>query len=481
MTKKTPRVAKPKGKKLASYQGYGYTADGFDCAIQARFETYNCCSYGCLYCFSTQLSRDAHRKKNFRLGGTNLKAVEQVLSGNIPAPKKERKLPPGVEKIWTTLGSSGSSRKIMHDYLTQKSKGRRRVAQWGGVGEPFDRFEMKHGVSLQMAELFKKYKQPIRISTKGGAEIFGRPEYQRALDSKYFWVAFSLITIDDDLLLQIDKHTPTATSRLKAMKILSDMGIPCSMRFRPIIPGLSDHTKKHPKAWSELLEKAAEAGCKAISMEVLFAPGALTAWMKKNWDELERVLEVPLRNFYKQHGAHGSCVRVSRSWTEEIVMKIRAKCHELGMVFAISDPLWKEYNDYECCCGISPKDPIFGNFEKKQATAALVRASRGKGSGEDGDRVVFEDVVPWWADKTLMHDLVCMSGARNLYKARHMTWEDKLRVTFNDLKSNRGPLQYFQGVLMPVGRDENGNVIYEYSKAKRTKKGKYSSPLWDIR
>ncbi len=469
---------KQSGQKLASYQGYGYTADGFDCAIQVRFETYNCCSYGCLYCFSSMLSRDPHRKKNFRLGGANLHAVEQVLSGKFPKKTKSRKTIPDEKKIWSTLGSSLDGRKIMHTYLTQKNGGRRRVAQWGGVGEPFDRFELKHGVSLQMAELFKKYQQPIRISTKAGTEVFGRKEYQRALDSPYFWVAFSLISVDDELLGKIDKHTPSATSRLKALKILSDMGLNCSIRFRPIIPGLSDSTKRHPNAWSELLERAAEAGCKAISMEVLFAPGALTAWMTKNWDEIERAIGIPLRNFYKQHGAHGSCVRVSRTWTEEIVMKVREKCKELGMVFAISDPLWKEYNTYECCCGIAPDDPIHGNWEPNQATGALWRASKGKAHGKKGDIVRFEDVVPWWADKVLMHDLVCMTGAKNLYKARHWTWKDKLQVTYNDLKSNRGPLHYFQGVLMPIDRDKNGNVVYQYSKAKRSKK--FHSPLWNI-
>lgn len=479
------KQAKRRARRLGPYVGYGYTADGFDCAIQVRFESYNICSFGCLYCFTTQLLRDARRREGFRLGAANLRALEEILSGNSGISERAasssstaRKGVKDGDRLRRTLGRTVHDfRKVMHDYITEPDPlGRRRVVQFGGLGEPFCNFEKKHGVSLRMLKLFTKYNQPVRVSTKGGDLLLKDNRYIDALAAGNFWVAFSIISVDDELLKRVDKHTPTASSRLAAMKALSAEGVKTSLRFRPIIPGLSDSTAKHPKAWRELLRRAADAGCRAVSIETLFAPGSMTAWQNRAWQELEDVIQFGLRGFYGQHGAHGACIRLGRPFVEELTLKIRDECRALGMTFACSDPLFKELNDYGCCCGISPDDKVFGNWEARQLTNALIVAKTGERRG----MVYFEDVCPSYADKVKLWDMVALTGVKNLYKSRYHTWRDRLHGRYNDLKSNRGPLQYLQGILKPVSRDKNGDIVYQYDSAAADARTGYKSPVWKL-
>lgn len=58
-------------------------------------------------------------------------------------------------------------------------------------------------------------------------------------------------------------------------------------------------------------------------------------------------------------------------------------------------------------------------------------------------------------------------GALKAYTRRHSTWADWLRRIWNDVGSQRGPLNYFQGALLPVKRDKGGDVFYRYEGLKR--------------
>lgn len=278
-----------------------------------------------------------------------------------------------------------------------------------------------------------------------------------------YWVAFSLITVDDTILERIDKDAPNASQRLEAMKQLSAIGVKTSLRLRPILPGITDRTPRYKHAWRDLLRKAADAGAVSVSMEFSFVPGAMPNHIKKMWSEISNICGYDLVKWYKSTSVHGACLRSSRAWKEELTYAIYKETKLLGMNFGISDPHWKELNDFGCCCGIPGDDPYFGGWMRKQATEALLRAKEGK-------LVSALDGIPDWAYKIPMQDMVVMTGPRNAFKRATMLWSDKLRNTWNDLKSPRGPLNYFEGVLFPVDQDEDGNVIYKYKPFKRTGK-----------
>lgn len=419
-----------------------YTADGFDCALPISIDTYNTCSYRCMYCFSNYLLRDPHRKRTFNVKAIKLNNLKRFLEYEIVDRRMDR-------KILDEVGGENTSQCPV---------------QWGALGDPFDCIERQHGVGLQMMDLFTKYEQPVRISTKGATLIIDKHYIDKFRASpELYWVAFSLITIDDAVLEKIDKDTPNASQRLKAMKILSDIGVKTSLRLRPILPGITDRTAMYKKAWRDLLRKARDAGAISLSMEFSFVPGIMPAHVRKMWQEINNICGYDLVRWYKVTSVHGACLRSSRSWKEELTFAIYEEAKELGFNFGISDPHWKELNDFGCCCGIPADDPYFGGWMRKNATEALLKAKKGK-------LISAKDGIPKWAYKIPMQDMVVMTGAKNAYKRATMLWSDKLRNTWNDLHSARGALNYFEGVLFPVDRDEHDNILYKYEPFKRTYK-----------
>ena len=439
--------------KLLKYDGLRFTADGFDCALPVSLDSHNTCSFRCMYCFSNNLMRDPNRKladqrgqSAFLVGQQSLAVLERILSGGFSSQTR-------LGKIYKTLHS------------TVKKAGDKRICpiQVGALGDPLDNVERQQGWLLRAIPIFNKHEQPVRISTKG-ADVALRPEYLRAfaMRPELYWVAWSCISIDDEMLAKVDVDAPSATQRLRAMKALSKLGVKNSLRMRPMLPGISDSTPKHPKAWRDLLRAGREAGAIALSMEFAFVPGVRPSHIQSMWKQVEQATDIPLVEHYiKTSSTYGNCLRSSRAWKEDLTLAIYEECKKLGMHFGCSDPHWKELNDFGCCCGIPPDDPVFGAWQHEQATDALVRARQG---AERGEKVLVsaKDGIPWWAGQILLDEMTCQAGRKNTHSRRLLRWEDKLRDTWNDLHGARGPLQYFEGVLWPVRRSAAGDIEYEY-------------------
>lgn len=426
----------PVRQKLGSYSGIRMTADGFDCALPVSMDSHSACSYRCLYCFANFLS--GHNAKRV-VGQWSVAALEGILSGR----------------------STSRQAQAIRKALKRDQDGPPCPLQFGALADPFDEIERNQGWALEAAPVLKKYRQPVRISTKG--RLLQEKEYLDAYgDPELVWVAFSCISIDDEVLGYVDKGAPTATERLATMKALSERGVPLTLRMRPMIPGVSDSTRKHPRAYRELILRAREAGCEHLSTEVLFVPGMRNEAENALFAELEQVAKVPLRRLYEAiTPGYGKCIRPSRAWTQEILHAVVETAHEVGMVVGVSDPVNAELGDTICCCGIPEGHPHFGNFEQQTAKACVVH---GRKAAEQGEVTYWhrDDVIPPWAHDVMKQDMVFMIGEDTQYERRHQTWADELRKTWNDLGSNRGPMKYFEGLLQPDHRDEHGDVVYRY-------------------
>lgn len=429
------------GKELRSYNGLRITADGFDCALPVAFDTYSACSFGCLYCFSNFLMRDPNRQEAYLLkaqagnvGADRLRVLERVLAG------EDGKV-------------NGIAFSTFREALNLDHK-LRCPLQWGALGDPFDNIERNQRRGLDFIRIVKQHRQPVRVSSKG--RLMTEKPWIDELDPELFWFAWSLITPDDGLLQAVDRWAPNATQRLKAMKTMSKLGYRTSLRFRPAIPGMSDSTPKHPHAYKELIDRAAEAGARAISFEVIFMPGSQSVHIKKLLWQLEERIGHKLVAHYRRTSLAGACLRSSRQWVQDFTLAVVEHARKCGLAIGISDPHFKELNDSVCCCGIAQNDPIFGGFQRHCATGALLKAKK------TGKEVGIEDFLPAWASQVKLDSCVCIAGAKNMWKRLHLTWGDKLRETWNDLQSPRGPLHYFDGVLRPSSRDDAGNIRYKF-------------------
>ena len=345
--------------------------------------------------------------------------------------------------------------------------------QLGALTDPCDNIERQQGWLLDFIKLAIKYNQPVRISTKG--KIFQTKEYQKAISAAphLFWITFSIITADDEIMAQIDRRAPVTSQRIKTMKVLSDLGVKTALRFRPILAGISDRTKKYPKAYKTLIEMAANAGAKAISYEVAFTAGIGSPDITKRWKILEEISGVPYRQVYSQFGKKQSCNRPSYLWTENIMHAIAEESKKNGLTVGVSDPVWKQLGETGCCCGMLPDDKVFGNWQTESATNQLLIAKN------TGKELCADDVIPEWA-KHILFTNMCNGGVGPtiVYKRKHYYWADALRSIWNDLKRERSPLNYFQGALEPVRKDKNGEVFYKYKGLVRRNPAKI--PYWRV-
>lgn len=437
-------------RELNDYNGVRFTSDGFDCALPVSIDSHSVCSYGCLYCFSDNLvtHRDARARA---IGETSLAFIESIFSGR---GGKE------AEKFRSALK------------YDRKRNGFPTAVQLGAICDPCDRIERQQGWLIEFIRLAIKYNQPIRMSTKGN--ILLMPDYRKEIEKAphLFWVAFSIITPDDEIIEQIDRTAPNATQRIRVMKMLSSIGVKTSLRFRPIMPGISDYTKKHPYAYRELIERCADAGAKAISYEVMFTPGAITIDLRRRWEMLSKISGIDYISLYKQFGRNISCNRPPYTWTENIMHAIRDDAKKNGLVVGVSDPVWKQLGETGCCCGILPDDPVFGNWQEESATNQLII------SRDTGKEIYIDDVTPGWAKVVKKVDL-CAAGAgpTTVYSRLHETWADSLKKNWNNVKLQRSALNYFQGAIIPVRKDENGNLVYVYRGLERKNKPNY---IWHI-
>lgn len=252
------------------------------------------------------------------------------------------------------------------------------------------------------------------------------------------------------------------------MKRLSDIGVSTSLRLRPIMQGITDKNK----AWYSLINKAADAGAKAISYEVGFYPQAIPKANKWKWEQLNKLSGRNFKQIYSSFGKLQACTRPSYLWTEEIMHRIKEVSVDRGLNIGVSDPVWKQLTEAGCCCGIMPDDPVFGNWEQENATNTLLIAMDKKG---DGRLMYFKDINPPWSKDLPLAAMVNLgAGPKFVYDKKYLVWEDHLIKTWDNPSSQRSPMNYFQGALQ-IHKDEHGNtvrdsdghIVYKYVGLKR--------------
>lgn len=440
-----------KERGFRNYDGIRLTADGFDCAMPVAIDSHSACAYNCLYCFSDNiLGHATNVREQPKVGRTSLKAIERVFSGQ--------------------------SNNKMHDiyrkalkYHDRNENGYPAPVQLGALCDPLDNIEQYSGWLREFLKIAIKYDQPVRMSTKG--IILLLDEYWDIIKQKpeIFWVAFSIITSYDDLLEMVDEGCPNATQRLRLMEKLNKIGCKTSLRFRPMIPGISDH-KNDP---DRLVDLAGKAGADAVSYEVMFYPMTVPKDKREDWAKLNLLTGMNLKELYKQFGKTQACTRPPYTWTEPVMHRVKEKAHEHGMTCGVSDPAWKQLSDVGCCCGIEPDDPVFGNWERENATMAIVNREQGRRD----DKITVDEIIPPWAEK-VKHGTMCNLGAgpKVAQAKRYRTWADNLREIWNNPTMERSPANYFQRAVVPVGEDDNGNLIYEYKGLKR----QYKDTVWNV-
>ena len=341
------------------------------------------------------------------------------------------------------------------------------LLHWGGMADPFCYFEKVNRTGYKILKALGRQDYPTLFSFKGGA-IFDKKYvkfFEKYADQGNFAFQVSIITYDEMLARDIEMGVPSPKMRLKATKMLSDMGYYTILRLRPFIIGVSD------QGLDELLEDALDSGIQGVSMEFFAVDirGVETVKRRNNW--IGRLMGV--KNFYQYFkdlspSERGGYLRLNRLVKERFVKQVYEFCAKHNLVFGCSDPDFKELNTSGSCCGMPdnfPKNRGLENWTRSQLTYHLKEARRLYHSEGKKVKLKFDEVFgseSYFDDEELAMDHVIISDMCSADK-HYTTLRTIARMAWNNLNSGTNPRNYFHGKLMPVGLDDEQNYIYEYT------------------
>lgn len=407
------------------YQSPRWTNEIADCSMPMTFDTYSNCSFGCLYCFS-QFQR--------ALGGPK----EAYLHKDVRSVSVDR-----VKRMFSDPDRFGGQFK---EYIKQ-----RRVMQWGGLSDQFDGFERTRGVTLELLRFFKEIDYPLCFSTK--ATWFTKDErYMELIRGQRNWnFKFSIITLDEQKAHIIEKGVPSPKERLDALEMIANAGAGgATLRLRPFIIGVSTPT------YLDLIREAANRGATAMSTE-FFCVEQRSPTLKAFMPTFNNLCGFDVMAFYRKYSISSGYLRLNRKVKEPFFRNMKELCEQVGMRFYVSDAHFKELCCNGSCCGL----PESWNYSRGQWCEALQIAKR---NGVVRFADVCTDITqlvgsfPW-----ILAVGFNTNSSEKKAKFDTMTMADYMHWLWNNPQSGQSPYKLFEGILKPIGKDDNGDLIYKYT------------------
>lgn len=164
--------------------------------------------------------------------------------------------------------------------------------------------------------------------------------------------------------------------------------------------------------------------------------------------------------FYKKYSVAQGYLRLNRKIKAPFIHNMRDLCKEVGMRFYVSDAHFKELCCNGSCCGL----PADWNYSKGQFCEALQIAKQ-KGVVYYSDiRKDIEELHSGydWGKATGFN----ANSSEKRAQFYGMSMADYMRWLWNNPQAGQSPYKLFEGVLQPVGKDGEGNIIYKYNTAR---------------
>ena len=408
---------------MAYYQSPRWTGEIADCSMPMTMDTYSNCSYKCKYCFS---------QFQMALGGCG----EHYLKNEVKWVNPEK-----VKKIFTDPDSSQFG-----EYVKA-----RKVMQWGGLSDQFDENERKYGKTLELLRFFREIDYPLSFSTKATWWLDDERYVELFRNNPKWNVKFSIITLEEEKARIIEGGVDSPKKRLEAIEKFSNLNAGgATLRLRPFIIGIST------PSYLDLIKEAYNRGSRAMSTE-FFCMERRSKLLKSKMPTFNRLCGFDLMEFYKRYSVSQGYLRLNRNVKRPFVKNMKELCDQLGMRFYVSDSHFKELSCNGSCCGL----PESWNYSKGQWTEALLRA---KNNGLVRYSEVKNEIEQFFSHFSQKSSCGFNVGAPERYtKFSGMSMADYMRWLWNTPKDGQSPYKLFEGILVPKGKDENGDIIYEYN------------------
>lgn len=154
---------------------------------------------------------------------------------------------------------------LLRDFLA-RDKWRPELIAFSGVTDCYQPAEREFQLTRGCVEVASEANQPIGIVTKNALVVRDLDLLAPMAAQQLAVVNISLTTLDPELARDMEPRTSTPTARLRAIRELSNAGVPVRVMTAPIIPGLND------SEIPSLLEAAADAGATSAAWTLLRLP-----------------------------------------------------------------------------------------------------------------------------------------------------------------------------------------------------------------
>lgn len=213
------------------------------------------CSYRCLYCFANYFRASLYSSffDNSRSLGLRCSNPD-VINAQIDAI---RNMKAGTVEV-------------------KKAMMLRMPLRFGIRFEDFLPIEGNKRVSLRILQHLAQIHYPVMINTK--STLVARSDYIRALADNPAGAAvhITLLTTDEGLSRVLDVHSPTATERFAAAKILTDAGILVVLRIEPFMVLINDQKNRV----DEYIGRALDAGVRHMTFDT-YSYSALSVGIRR--------------------------------------------------------------------------------------------------------------------------------------------------------------------------------------------------------
>ncbi|QEG01771.1 Radical SAM superfamily protein [Stieleria maiorica] len=137
---------------------------------------------------------------------------------------------------------------------------------FSGVTDCYQPAEREFRLTRKCLEVALECRQPISIITKNALVVRDLGILQQLAADKLVHVYLSITSLDPELSRDMEPRTSIPNARLRAVRLLSEAGIPVGVMTAPIIPGLND------SEIPQLLEAAKTSGAITAGYTLLRLP-----------------------------------------------------------------------------------------------------------------------------------------------------------------------------------------------------------------
>ncbi|MCP5145773.1 MAG: PA0069 family radical SAM protein [Gammaproteobacteria bacterium] len=204
-----------------------------DIPFSISINPYRGCEHGCIYCYA----RPSHAYLD---------------------------LSPGLD-FESRLFVKSNAAALLHDALAAP-RYEPDVIALGANTDPYQPIERRYRITRRVVEVLAQCRNPFTITTKSALVERDIDLLLQARQYNAVSVNISVTTLDHALARRLEPRATAPRRRLQTIERLARAGIPVTVLFAPVIPGLNDHELE------SVLEAAAAAGAMAAGYVVLRLP-----------------------------------------------------------------------------------------------------------------------------------------------------------------------------------------------------------------